>query len=73
MKDNIRKQDPLQGPMFDLKDMSPEELRAMFMGVSVKSLDNWLQYAEKKDLPDICTLIKQIRHYKNGQAVVVED
>lgn len=51
---------------FDLKDMSDDEMRSMFMGVSVKSLAMWLDYYQGKEQYEVCRLIKEIRDHKNG-------
>jgi len=68
----VKTPDPLS---FELLDMNPDEMRAMFMDVSVKSLGSWLAYYEGKEQTAICDLIKSVQHYKNGQTsnVVLTD
>ena len=50
---------------FDLSDMQPGEIRAMFESMPVKSLRTWMEYYEKREQFEICAIIKDVINNKN--------
>jgi hypothetical protein len=52
--------------LFDLREMTADEKRVMFMQVSVRSLNNWMEYYRTREEYEICQIIKDVYDYKNG-------
>ncbi|HRO41577.1 MAG TPA: hypothetical protein PL009_01990 [Flavipsychrobacter sp.] len=58
---------PISHLNFDLKNMSVDEMKSMFMNVSMRSLGSWLTYYQGKEQYEICQIIKDIYDYKSGK------
>lgn len=50
---------------FDVSDMHPKEIRAMFEAMPIKSLRTWLEYYEKREQYEVCAIIQSIIDEKN--------
>jgi hypothetical protein len=60
----------IKGLIFDLKNMTMQEMKNMFMHVSIKSLKSWQTYYAAKGQVETCKMIKEIEDFKNGPAAV---
>jgi len=50
---------------FDISDMRQEEIRDMFQAMPIKSLRTWLEYYEKREQYEVCSIIQRIINEKN--------
>ena len=64
MKDKNPVPPDLASP-FDISKLEPREIRAMFMAVSARSLDNWIEYYEAREEYEVCVIIKEVRDIKS--------